>query len=106
MSTALINLTNLTNTIMFRSITSRTGSMTKPVNIYDAKTRLSELVDRAAAGEEIVIAKAGRPTARLVPLRAPDKARVPGRWAGRVKLAADFDAPLPAELLRDFEDAE
>jgi len=75
--------------------------MTKPVNIYDAKTRLSELVDRAAAGEEIVIAKAGKPVARLVPLRTRE--RTPGRGAGKIRIAPDFDAPLPDDLLGDFE---
>jgi prevent-host-death family protein len=77
--------------------------MAKPVNIYDAKTRLSELVDRAAAGEEIVIAKAGIPTARLVPLRAVHEHRVPGRWGGKMTIAEDFDAPLPSEMLAAFE---
>ena len=76
--------------------------MPKPVNIYDAKTRLSELVDRAHAGEEIVIAKAGRPVARLVPL-AVREARAPGGWAGRMTISPDFDAPLAPELLGDFE---
>jgi prevent-host-death family protein len=75
--------------------------MTKPVNLYDAKTRLSELVDRAAAGEEVVIAKAGKPMARLVPLRVRE--RTPGRGKGRIQIASDFDAPLPDEVLRDFE---
>lgn len=74
--------------------------MAKPVNIYDAKTRLSELVDRAAAGEEVVIAKAGKPVARLVPLRVRE--RTPGRGAGKIEIAADFDA-LPDDILRDFE---
>lgn len=77
--------------------------MPKPVNIYDAKTHLSELVDRAGSGEEIVIAKAGVPTARLVPLRAVHENRGPGRWAGLMKIAEDFDAPLPAEMLAAFE---
>ncbi len=77
--------------------------MAKPVNIYDAKTRLSELVDRASSGEEIVIAKAGVPTARLVPLRAAHESRRVGGWAGRMTIAADFDAPLSAEMLADFE---
>lgn len=77
--------------------------MAKPVNIYDAKTHLSELVDRAALGEEIVIAKAGIPTARLVPLRAVHENRVPGRWAGTITIADDFDAPLSAEILAAFE---
>jgi prevent-host-death family protein len=80
--------------------------MAKPVNIYDAKTRLSELIDRAEDGEEIVIARAGRPVARLVPLKAAGRSRAPGRWAGRVKIAADFDAPLPTDLLRAFGEAE
>ncbi len=75
--------------------------MPKPINLYDAKTRLSELVDRAAAGEEVIIAKAGKPMARLVPLRVRE--RVPGRGKGLVRIAPDFDAPLPDDILRDFE---
>ena len=77
--------------------------MAKPVNLYDAKTRLSELVDRAAKGEEIIIAKSGRPLARLGPLRTARKARAPGLWRGKVKIASDFDAPLPSEVLRAFD---
>ncbi len=77
--------------------------MPKPMNIYEAKTHLSELVDRAAAGEEIIIAKAGVPTARLVPLRAVHEGRVPGGWAGKMIIASDFDAPLPDDLLDAFE---
>ena len=61
-----------------------------PVNIYDAKTHLSELIQRAAAGEEIVIARNGKPAARLVAL-APPPARLPGGWEGRVWVAPDFD---------------
>lgn len=79
--------------------------MGKPVNIYEAKTHLSELVDRAEGGEEIVIAKAGRPVARLVPLRTV-RERKPGRWRGRVWIAPDFDAPLPDDLQRAFEGDE
>lgn len=75
--------------------------MAKPVNLYDAKTKLSELVDRAAAGEEVIIAKAGKPVARLVPLAVGE--RTPGRGKGRVEIAPDFDAPLPDDVLRDFE---
>jgi prevent-host-death family protein len=60
------------------------------VNLYDAKARLSELVQRAGAGEEIVIAKNGRPVAMLVPFRAPAR-RAPGGWEGRVWVAPDFD---------------
>jgi prevent-host-death family protein len=73
----------------------------KPINLYDAKTQLSRLVDRAADGEEIVIAKSGKPLARLVPL-AKKARRVPGVWKGRVRIARDFDAPLPPEILKGF----
>lgn len=77
--------------------------MAKPLNLYEAKTRLSELVDRASKGEEIIIAKAGAPKARLVPLRSKGVERRPGAWRGRVRIAKDFDAPLPDDLLADFE---
>jgi prevent-host-death family protein len=71
-------------------------------NLYEAKTNLSQLVDRAAAGEEIVIAKNGVPQARLVPLARHPSPRQPGGWEGRVQMADDFDAPLPPELLEAF----
>jgi prevent-host-death family protein len=74
--------------------------MRKPVNIADAKARLPELVERAARGEEIVIARNGRPRARLVSLAR--SRRVAGRGAGRWKVAGDFNAPLPSELLKTF----
>jgi prevent-host-death family protein len=72
------------------------------VNIADAKARLPELVERAARGEEIVIARSGRPRARLVPL-APPPVRQPGRGAGKWKVARDFNAPLSGEVLAAFE---
>jgi prevent-host-death family protein len=72
-------------------------------NLYDAKTRLSELVDRAAAGEEIVIAKNGRPLARLGPVPAEKPNRTPGGWEGMVWVADDFDASLDDELQRYFD---
>lgn len=71
------------------------------VNLYDAKTHLSRLVDRAARGEEIIIAKAGKPVARLVPLR-PAGRRKPGVWKGRIWVADDFEEPLPPRILRGF----
>jgi prevent-host-death family protein len=74
----------------------------KPVNIAEAKARLPELVQRAAAGEEIVIARAGKPQARLVPL-LPSALRVPGRGAGEWEIVGDFDAPLPRDLLAAFD---
>jgi prevent-host-death family protein len=73
------------------------------VNIHAAKTHLSRLVERVEAGEEIVIARAGRPVARLVPYRAAQEPRAPGLWKGRVQLRSDFDAPDPA-ILRSFEE--
>jgi prevent-host-death family protein len=68
-------------------------------NLYEAKTNLSQRVDRAAAGEEIIIAKNGVPLARLVPLEAYPVRRTPGGWEGGVRIADDFDAPLPPDLL-------
>lgn len=102
----MIALDQLDQTIAYDYISRRPplgDAMGKPVNIYDAKTHLSQLVDRAAAGEEIVIAKAGRPVARLVPLQAVLETRAPGRWKGRLKIAADFDAPLPDHTIAEFE---
>ncbi len=77
--------------------------MTRIVNIYEAKTNFSRLVELAAAGEEIVIAKAGKPLARLVPLRDGKGPRKPGCLEGRIKIADDFDAPLPDDMLDAFE---
>jgi prevent-host-death family protein len=71
------------------------------LNIYEAKTRLSALVEEAAAGAEIIIAKNGRPRAKLVPIRDAAR-RKPGGAKGKIRIAADFDAPLPKDLLNDF----
>ena len=72
------------------------------VNIHDAKTQFSRLLKRVAAGQEVVIARAGEPVARLIPFRQPGT-RPLGMDAGRVVIAADFDAPLPEAILADFE---
>jgi prevent-host-death family protein len=72
------------------------------VNIHEAKTHLSRLVERVEAGEEVVIARAGRPVARLVPFKMRTKARTPGLWRGRVHLSPDFDR-TDEELLDAFE---
>jgi prevent-host-death family protein len=74
--------------------------MSEQVNIYDAKTRLSQLVERAEAGEEIIIARGGRPAARLVPFRTTAQP-TPGRLRGRVRVGRDFDAPLPEALFEN-----
>ncbi len=80
----------------------RFRAMAKMVNLYEAKTHLSVLVDRAADGEEIVIAKAGKPRARLMPISTAQKRRRPGGGKGKVWVADDFDAPLPPDLLAAF----
>jgi prevent-host-death family protein len=69
--------------------------MNDQINIYDATTQLSKLVERAEAGEEIIIVRGGRPAAKLVPFRAQAVKRKPGRMRGRIRLGRDFDAPLP-----------
>ena len=74
-------------------------------NLYEAKSSLSELVERAAAGEEIIIAKAGKPMAKLVPMAALRKRRQPGAWKGKVVISPDFDAPLPEDVQAAFEGA-
>jgi prevent-host-death family protein len=77
--------------------------MSKPVNIHEAKTHFSRLVERAAKGEEIVIARAGRPHARLMPLAVPTRQRRPGLLKGRIRISKNFDAPLPRAIARAFE---
>ncbi len=72
-------------------------------NIHEAKTQLSKLVVRAAAGNEIVIARAGKPVAKLVPLVAAKRVRKLGMLKGKIKVADDFDAPLPAKAILAFE---
>ncbi|RMD59630.1 type II toxin-antitoxin system Phd/YefM family antitoxin [Candidatus Parcubacteria bacterium] len=77
--------------------------MTTVVNVHEAKTHFSKLLARVATGEEIIIAKAGKPVARLVPLATELSARTPGSARGKIWMAPDFDAPLPDEILRAFE---
>ena len=74
----------------------------KTINIAEAKARLPELVQRAARGEEIIIARNGEPQARLVALPA-QKPRVPGKGAGKWKIVGDFNEALPPDVLADFE---
>jgi len=71
------------------------------VNIHAAKTHLSRLIERAEQGEETVIARNGRPVARLVPYQAERKRRVPGAWKGRVKILPGFDE-VDEEIAREF----
>jgi len=73
------------------------------VNIHEAKTQFSRLVDAAASGEEIIIAKAGKPAARLVPMERAKVTRRFGGLKGKVRIAEDFDAPLPDDVIAAFE---
>ena len=75
--------------------------MAKVINLYQAKSQLSALVEAASAGAEIIIAKAGVPRARLVAVKA-SRRRKPGGSKGRIRIAADFDAPLPPDVLAGF----
>lgn len=74
------------------------------INIHEAKTHLSRFVDQAAAGEEIIIARAGKPVARLVPLDTLLTRRKLGIFKGRLNVPDDFDAPLPDEVFAGFTD--
>jgi len=73
------------------------------VNTHEAKTNLSRLIDEVQQGAEIVIARANRPVARLVPFRGEQRPRRPGYLKGKVRVAADFDAPLSPDVVRAFE---
>ena len=75
----------------------------RKVNIHQAKTQLSRLVDLAADGEEVIITKSGKPIARLVPYVTKGAVRWPGSMRGKIRLKKNFDAPLPKELLNAFE---
>jgi prevent-host-death family protein len=75
--------------------------MTK-VNIHQAKTQFSRLVDLAAGGEEIIIAKSGRPVARLVPYQVKGATRRPGDMRGKIRIKRNFDEPLSKKLLASF----
>jgi prevent-host-death family protein len=73
------------------------------INIHEAKTNFSKLIKRVLSGEEITIARAGRPVAKLVPITRADGRRTPGSARGQVTVGPDFDAPLPEELQKNFE---
>ncbi len=77
--------------------------MTVTVTVYEAKTIFTELLARVGAGEEVLIAEAGKPVARLVPAVAKPAPRVPGTAIGKLKIAPDFDDPLPEDVVDMFE---
>jgi prevent-host-death family protein len=76
--------------------------MSVQVNIYEAKSKFSKLISQVIAGEEIIIAKSGKPVARLVPFEKPPGNRKPGSAKGKITIAEDFDAPLPDDILKEF----
>lgn len=76
-------------------MTKYSGVVERQVNVYEAKTHFSKLLEQVEAGDEIVIARHGKPVARLVPLQRSRPARVPGGWDGKVWMTPDFDEPDP-----------
>lgn len=77
--------------------------MSLKVNIHEAKTQFSKLLKRVGNGEAIIISKAGKPIARLVPINEITEKRLPGSAKGKVFIAEDFDAPLPESIMTPFE---
>ena len=75
----------------------------KLINIHQAKTQLSRLIERVAGGEEIVITKSGKPIARLVLYVPKGAVRRPGAMRGKIRIKRNFDEPLPKEILASFE---
>ncbi len=73
------------------------------INIHDAKTNFSKLIEAVTQGEEIIIAKAGKPAARLIPIQAVASIRTPGSLKGKIRISADFDAALPDDIQFAFE---
>jgi len=76
--------------------------VSETIEISDAGTRFEELVERAAAGEEIIITVVGEPRARLIALEPKQRPRKPGGWKGQIWIADDFDDPLPTDILAGF----
>lgn len=74
----------------------------KIANIHEAKTHLSRLIESVMAGEEVVIAKAGKPLVKLIPYETKKQPRQPGGWEGKVTISDDFDDELPPEMLLGF----
>ncbi|MBM4136017.1 MAG: type II toxin-antitoxin system Phd/YefM family antitoxin [Nitrospira sp.] len=73
------------------------------INIHDAKTHFSRILKRVENGEEIIIAKAGKPIARILPLEHKIKKRIPGTAKGRITISKEFFKPLPEDILKEFE---
>ena len=72
-------------------------TMSTQVNISEAKSKLSKLINQVIAGEEVIIAKSGKPVAKIVPFEKPAQNRKPGSAKGKIAVSDDFDAPLPSD---------
>ncbi len=81
---------------------AKLSSYMKITNIHEAKTNLSKLIEAVLAGEDVIIAKAGKPAIRLIPYRENKEPRTPGGWEGKVTMSDDFDEELPADILSGF----
>lgn len=73
------------------------------VTVHEAKTHFSKLLERVRLGEEVIVAKAGTPVARLVPVESPSKQRQPGSARGKIEIGEDFDAPLPPDIAEPLD---
>jgi len=75
----------------------------KTVNIHEAKTNLSQLLKRVESGEEVVVSRAGKPVARILPVQNVSEKRIPGSAKGKIFIEDGFYEPLPESILKDFE---
>ncbi len=78
--------------------------MSKSINIHEAKTNFSKLINRVINGEEITISKSGNAVAKLIPIQTKSEKRIPGSAINKIKIADNFDSPLPEDLLTEFEE--
>jgi prevent-host-death family protein len=78
------------------------SKMAVQVNIYEAKSKFSKLINQVIAGEEVIVAKSGKPVAKIVPFEKPTQNRKPGSAKGKLIISDDFDAPLPDDILQGF----
>ena len=76
--------------------------MSIQVNIYETKTNLSRLINRVLEGEEVIIAKSGKPVAKLIPFRKTSTKRKAGLFKSKIKISDDIDKPLPDDIIEEF----
>jgi prevent-host-death family protein len=88
--------------LISKKINTKDFKMAIQVNIQEAKSNLSKLINQVIAGEEVIVAKSGKPVAKIVPIENPTQNRKPGSAKGKLTISDDFDAPLPDEILKGF----